>query len=106
MNKPLAAISASTLLLLGACGTDNTIPPANETPMEDVREDTQEMVPDMSPNGTDVDRDVLDDEADNRDDISPTNEDTNKDMMKDPNTNEEDVMEDDIDMKDKDNKDE
>jgi len=110
MRKPLVAVLA-TSLLLGACGTDRTIPPANETPMEDVREGAQEMVPDVTPPETNGDRDPNNDLLpDERNDVSPTdrdkNTDTDKDMMRDPNTNEEDIMEDDIDMKDRDNQDE
>lgn len=125
MRKPLVAAIASSVLVLGACGTDRTIPPANETPMEDVREGAQEMVPDVTPpetngdrmngndgynNGNDGNGDGTDMMPNNRNDVSPTerdkNTDTDKDMMKDPNTNKEDLMEDDIDMKDRDNQDE
>lgn len=120
MRKPLVAAIASSVLVLGACGTDRTIPPANETPMEDVREGAQEMVPDVTPPETNGDRmngnDGYNNGNDNdmmpknRNDVSPTerdkNTDTDKDMMKDPNTKNEDLMEDDIDMKDRDNQDE
>ena len=120
MRKPLVAAIASSVLVLGACGTDRTIPPANETPMEDVREGAQEMVPDVTPPETNGDRmngnDGYNNGNDNdmmpknRNDVSPTERDkntaTDKDMMKDPNTKNEDLMEDDIDMKDCDNQDE
>lgn len=79
----------SALLLVG-CNMGDDAVPTDETPMEDdVREDTQDVVP----NG----------------DVNPTEEDKNlgedKDMMKDPNTEEEEILEDDMDATDPDVKD-
>jgi hypothetical protein len=95
-KKTTVVFGLSALLLVG-CNMgdeDNDVPPADETPMEDVREDTQDLVP-----GTNDDNQV-----------EPTTEDQNteedKDMMKDPNTDEEEILEDDMDATDPDNKDE
>ena len=88
LKKNAIVFGMSALLLVGCNMRDDDIP-ADETPMEDVREDTQEVVP----NG----------------DVEPTEEDKNlgedKDMMKDPNTNEEEILEDDMDARDADDKD-
>ncbi|MFC4354145.1 hypothetical protein ACFO0S_03550 [Chryseomicrobium palamuruense] len=109
MKKSLTVGLAASALLLGACNMDQSIPDNNETPMEDVREDAQEMVPDVTPPETNGNGNG-NDTRDNRNDVAPSsqdkNTDTDKDMMKDPNTNEEEVIEDDIDRKDPDNKDE
>ena len=97
-KKATFVFGMSALLLVG-CNmgdndNDNDVPPADETPMEDVREDTQDLEP-----GTNDENQV-----------EPTDEDVNldedKDMMEDPNTNEEEILEDDMDARDKDNKDE
>jgi hypothetical protein len=95
-KKTTIVFGMSALLLVG-CNMgdkDNDVPPANETPMEDVREDTQDLEP-----GTNDENQV-----------EPTDEDTNlnedKDMMKDPNTKEEEILEDDMDARDADDKDE
>lgn len=94
MWKKTTAVFGMSALLLAGCNFGNDVPPANETPMEDVREDTQDLVP-----GTD-----------GNDQVNPTTEDQNldedKDMMKDPNTEEEEILEDDMDERDADNKDE
>lgn len=109
MKKSLTVGLTASALLLGACNMNQSVPDKNETPMEDVREGAQEMVPDVTPPETNGDRD-MNDTMDGRDDVAPSsqdkNTDTDKDMMKDPNTKEEEVIEDDIDMRDKDNKDE
>jgi hypothetical protein len=92
-KKATIVFGMSALLLVGCNMGDDDIP-TNETPMEDdaneVREDTQDVVPDGN--------------------VEPTEEDTNldedKDMMKDPNTEEEEILEDDMDTRDADDKDE
>ncbi|MGB2991508.1 MAG: hypothetical protein WBB47_02630 [Paenisporosarcina sp.] len=91
-KKATIVFGMSALLLVGCNMGDDDIP-TNETPMEDdaneVREDTQDVVPDGN--------------------VEPTEEDTNleedKDMMKDPNTEEEEILEDDMDARDADDKD-
>lgn len=91
-KKATIVFGMSALLLVGCNMGDDDIP-TNETPMEDdaneVREDTQDVVPDGN--------------------VEPTEEDTNleedKDMMKDPNTEEEEILEDDMDARDADEKD-
>ncbi|EPD51619.1 hypothetical protein HMPREF1210_01731 [Paenisporosarcina sp. HGH0030] len=111
-KKATMVFGMSALLLVG-CNMNNDKVPGNETPMEndvendvndvennvnddvnDVREDTQDLVP-----GT---------EGENH--VDPTKEDQNKDndkdMMKDANTDEEEILEDDMDRRDADNKDE
>lgn len=88
-KKATVVFGMSALLLVG-CNMGDDAVPTDETPMEDdVREDTQDVVP----NG----------------DVNPTEEDKNlgedKDMMKDPNTEEEEILEDDMDATDPDVKD-
>lgn len=93
-KKNAIVFGMSALLLVGCNMRDDDIP-TNETPMEDdandIREDTQDVVP-------------------NGGDVNPTTEDKNldedKDMMKDPNTEEEEILEDDMDARDADDKDE
>lgn len=97
-KKTTIVFGMSALLLVGCNmrdnNKDNVVPPANETPMEDVREDTQDVVPGTNDGNQ----------------VEPTQEDKNldndKDMMKDPNTKEEEILEDDMDARDADNKDE
>lgn len=89
-KKATVVFGMSALLLVG-CNMGDDAVPTDETPMEDdVREDTQDVVP----NG----------------DVNPTEEDKNlgedKDMMEDPNTEEEEILEDDMDATDPDVKDE
>lgn len=92
-KKNAIVFGMSALLLVGCNMRDDDIP-TNETPMEDdandVREDTQDVVPDGDVNPTTEDKNV----------------DEDKDMMKDPNTEEEEILEDDMDTRDADNKDE
>lgn len=110
MSKPLFATVALSALLLGACGTDDSIPPANETPMEDMQDGAQEMVPDMTSPETNGDQNGNDMMPNNGNDVSPTEQDRNKEtdkgMKNDVKKNEEDMMEDGKDMEDADNKDE
>ena len=91
-KKATIVFGMSALLLVGCNMGDDDIP-TNETPMEDdaneVREDTQDVVPDGNVELTEED----------------TNLDEDKDMMKDPNTEEEEILEDDMDARDADDKD-
>lgn len=92
MWKKASILFGMSALMLVGCN-NNDLPETNETPMEDMSEE-REMVPEDN-NGTDV---------------NPENNDTNldedKDMMQDQNTPEEEIMEDDLDARDTDNKDE
>lgn len=100
-KKATMVFGMSALLLVGCNMNNDDEVPENETPMEnevendaeDVREDTQDLVP-----GT---------EGENK--VDPTLEDQNKaedkDMMQDPNTDEEEILEDDMDARDADDKD-
>ncbi|MET0786642.1 MAG: hypothetical protein ABWY25_08055 [Paenisporosarcina sp.] len=92
-KKATILFGMSALLLVGCNNNDDDVPEADETPMEDVREDTQDVVP-----GTD-----------DGNQVEPTTEDENtdedKDMMQDPNTEEEEIIEDDMDARDADDKD-
>jgi PBP1b-binding outer membrane lipoprotein LpoB len=96
MWKRMTMLFGISALLLVGCNNNNKndLPKNNETPMEDVREDTQDLAP-----GTNDENPV-----------EPTTEDKNldgdKDMIKDPNTTEEEIIEDDLDARDADNKDE
>ena len=91
-KKTTMAFGLSALLLAGCNMGDDNIP-TNETPMEDDGDEVREDVQDVVPNG----------------DVNPTEEDKNlgedKDMMKDPNTEEEEILEDDMDARDADDKD-
>ena len=92
-KKATIVFGMSALLLVGCNMGDDDIP-TNETPMEDdaneVREDTQDVVPDGNVETTEED----------------TNLEEDKDMMKDPNTEEEEILEDDMDNRDANDKDE
>lgn len=92
-KKATIVFGMSALLLVGCNMGDDDIP-TNETPMEDdaneVREDTQDLVPDGNVEPTEEDKNLEED----------------KDMMKDPNTEEEEILEDDMDARDADDKDE
>lgn len=92
-KKATILFGMSALLLVGCNNNDDDVPEADETPMEDVREDTQDVVP-----GTD-----------DGNQVEPTTEDENndedKDMMQDPNTEDEEIIEDDMDARDADDKD-
>ncbi len=92
MWKKASILFGMSALMLVGCN-NNDLPETNETPMEDMSEE-REMVPEDN-NGTDV---------------NPENNDTNldedKDMMQDQNTPEEEIIEDDLDARDTDNKDE
>ncbi len=92
MWKKASILFGMSALMLVGCN-NNDLPETNETPMEDMSEE-REMVPEDN-NGTDV---------------NPENNDTNldedKDMMQDQNTPEEEIIEDDLDARDADNKDE
>ncbi|MBU0905383.1 MAG: hypothetical protein KKF57_09355 [Firmicutes bacterium] len=92
MWKKASILFGMSALMLVGCNNDD-LPETNETPMEDMTEE-REMVPEDN-NGTDV---------------NPENNDTNldedKDMMQDQNTEEEEILEDDLDTRDADNKDE
>ncbi len=91
MWKKASILFGMSALMLVGCNNDD-LPETNETPMEDMTEE-REMVPEDN-NGTDV---------------NPENEDTNldedKDMMQDQNTEEEEILEDDLDARDADDKD-
>jgi len=82
MWKKTMIVLALSVLFLSGCNMRNDVPPVKETPMEDYRDETNDVVP-----GT-----------------SPTTEDQNrngdKDMMKDNNTPEEEIIEDDMDTRD------
>ncbi|MDX1806473.1 MAG: hypothetical protein R3267_05575 [Paenisporosarcina sp.] len=96
-KKNAIVFGMSALLLVGCNMRDNDIP-TNETPMEDDTNDVREDIQDLEPGTTDENR------------VEPTEEDKNvdedKDMMKDPNTEEEEILEDDMDVRDADDKDE
>lgn len=96
-KKATVVFGMSALLLVGCNMGDDDIP-TNETPMEDDANDVREDIQDVEPGTTDENR------------VEPTEEDTNldedKDMMKDPNTEEEEILEDDMDARDADDKDE
>ncbi|WP_394190257.1 hypothetical protein [Paenisporosarcina quisquiliarum] len=91
MWKKASILFGMSALMLVGCNNDD-LPETNETPMEDMSEE-REMVPEDN-NGTDV---------------NPENNDTNldedKDMMQDQNTEEEEILEDDLDARDADDKD-
>ncbi|AYC28850.1 hypothetical protein [Paenisporosarcina cavernae] len=93
MVKKGIALSFLAALMLAGCNNDDDndalVPPNNETPMEDIQENrnTDGVGPKMDEETNDV------------------NTDHDKDMMKDENTPEEEVIEDDLDARDKDNKD-
>jgi len=91
MWKKASILFGMSALMLVGCNNDD-LPETNETPMEDMTEE-REMVPEDN-NGTDV---------------NPENNDTNldedKDMMQDQNTEEEEILEDDLDARDADDKD-
>jgi len=91
-KKATVVFGMSALLLVGCNMGDDNIP-TNETPMEEDANDVREDAQDVVPNG----------------DVNPTEEDKNlgedKDMMKDPNTEEEEILEDDMDARDADDKD-
>jgi hypothetical protein len=96
-KKNAIVFGMSALLLVGCNMRDDDIP-TNETPMEDDANDVREDIQDVEPGTTDNNQ------------VEPTNEDKNvdgdKDMMKDPNTEEEEILEDDMDTRDADDKDE
>lgn len=96
-KKTTMAVGLSALLLAGCNMGDDNIP-TNETPMEDDANDVREDVQDLEPGTMDGNQ------------VEPTEEDKNldndKDMMKDPNTEEEEILEDDMDARDADDKDE
>jgi hypothetical protein len=95
-KKTTMAFGLSALLLAGCNMGDDNIP-TNETPMEDDANEVREDVQDLEPGTTDGNQ------------VEPTGEDKNlnedKDMMKDPNTEEEEILEDDMDARDADDKD-
>lgn len=92
-KKPTILFGISALLLVGCNNIDDDLPENNETPMEDVNEE-QELVPETNGeiNGTNGTNDQ--------------NLDEDKDMMEDQNTPEEEIIEDDMDARDADDKDE
>jgi len=94
MWKKASILFGMSALMLVGCNNNNDLPETNETPMEDTREDLQDSVPGTNDGNQ----------------VEPSNEDINtdedKDMMKDPNTEEEEILEDDLDARDADNKDE
>jgi hypothetical protein len=96
-KKNAIVFGMSALLLVGCNMRDDDIP-TNETPMEDDANDVREDIQDVEPGTTDNNQ------------VEPTTEDKNvdedKDMMKDPNTEEEEILEDDMDTRDADDKDE
>ncbi|HSO57270.1 MAG TPA: hypothetical protein VLQ66_03450 [Paenisporosarcina sp.] len=91
-KKTTMAFGLSALLLAGCNMGDDKIP-TDETPMDDDANEVREDMQDVVPNG----------------DVDPTEKDRNldedKDMMKDPNTEEEEILEDDMDARDADDKD-
>ena len=98
-KKNAIVFGMSALLLVGCNMRDNDKDiPTNETPMENDVNDVREDIQDVEPGTTDNNQ------------VEPTNEDKNvdedKDMMKDPNTEEEEILEDDMDTRDADDKDE
>lgn len=96
-KKTAMLFGISALLLVGCNNDDDDLPENNETPMEDMNEN-QDVVPET--NG----------EINDTNGTNGTTEDKNldedKDMMKDQNTEEEEIIEDDLDARDADNKDE
>ena len=90
-KRNVVVFGMSALLLVGCNMQNDEEIPTDETPMEDVQEDVQDVEP-----GT-------------TDGVAPTEEDKNqnqdKDMMEDPNTDEEEILEDDMDARDADDKD-
>ena len=95
-KKNAIVFGMSALLLVGCNMRDDDIP-TNETPMEDDANDVREDIQDVEPGTTDNNQ------------VEPTTEDKNvdedKDMMEDPNTDEEEILEDDMDARDADDKD-
>lgn len=91
MWKKASILFGMSALMLVGCNND--LPETNETPMEDMTEE-REMVPEDN-NGTDV----------NPENNNDTNLDEDKDMMQDQNTEEEEILEDDLDARDADDKD-
>lgn len=90
MWKKASILFGMSALMLVGCNND--LPETNETPMEDMTEE-REMVPEDN-NGTDVNPETND-----------TNREEDKDMMQDQNTPEEEIIEDDLDARDADDKD-
>lgn len=90
MWKKASILFGMSALMLVGCNND--LPETNETPMEDMTEE-REMVPEDN-NGTDVNPETND-----------TNREEDKDMMEDQNTPEEEIIEDDLDARDADDKD-
>ena len=89
-KRNVVVFGMSALLLVGCNMQNDEEIPTDETPMEDdVREDVQDVVPNGDVNPTEEDKNV----------------DEDKDMMKDPNTEEEEILEDDMDARDADDKD-
>ncbi|QBP42075.1 hypothetical protein [Paenisporosarcina antarctica] len=85
-KKTLIGLGLGALVLSG-CNMRDDEPGVDETPMEDVREETRDVVPGTSPTTEDQNRDE------------------DKDMTEDRNTPEEEILEDDMDARDADDMD-
>jgi len=110
-KKTMVLFGASALLLVGCNNNqDEGMPDNNETPMEDMREEGQDMVPGTNDETPGIDEGINDgtngtNNGMNGNGNNDTNLDEDKDMMQDENTDEEEILEDDMDMRDTDNND-
>lgn len=111
-KKTVPITAALTTLLLAGCNMNNDVPDTNETPMEDVKKDVREDANDLIPNPkvntespVETNEGIYDNGKldKNGTETNDRNTDEDKDMNKDTNTPNEDIIEDDLDMNDKDN---
>lgn len=89
LKKTMVLFGVSTLLLVGCNNQDDALPNNNETPMEDMREERDDIVPgtndetngiDDGINGPDGTTNNLDEDLNLDDDMDLTDDENNTDM--------------------------
>ncbi|WP_075618351.1 hypothetical protein [Paenisporosarcina indica] len=69
-KKASFVLAASALLLVGCNNNDNDVPPANETPMEDVRDEGNNLGNDVEDAGQRLEDDLTDDDRNLQPDVN------------------------------------
>lgn len=92
LKKTMVLIGVSSLLLVGCNNQDDALPDANETPMEDMREERDDIVP-----GTNDETNGIDDGI-NGPDGTTNNLDEDLNLDDDMDLNDDEIIEDDMDM--------